>query len=140
MQPLVNAGFLGVGMAVPERRMSNADFESLVDTNDEWITSRTGIKERRVASSEETSGTLGTLAAQRALDDAGVLAEDVELIICATATGDYIWPATACLIQDKIGARRASAFDLSAACAGFVYAIATAAGFIQSGQIRRALV
>ena len=135
-----NAGILGVGMAVPEKVVTNADLEQFVDTNNEWIVSRTGIEERRVTQDHEGSSTLGLTAAQRALADAGVAAEDIDLIICATATGDYPWPATACIIQDKLGAKRAAAFDLSAACSGFTYALATASGFIQSGAMRRVLV
>src|SRR5256712_5247586 len=110
MRMPMNAGILGVGMAVPERVLTNADLEKIVDTNDEWIVSRTGIKERRVCGPEESTSTLGTLAAKRALEDAGVHPEELELIICATATGDFPWPATACLIQDRIGAKRAAAY------------------------------
>ncbi len=140
MQSQVNAGFLGVGMAVPERRLTNADLEKLVDTNDEWIFSRTGIRERRITSSDETSGTLGSLAAKRALEDARVAPEDLDLMICATSSGDYIWPATACIIQKAIGANRAAAFDVGAACSGFVFGLATGANFIRAGQARRVLV
>lgn len=136
----VNAGILGVGMSVPPRILTNLDLEKMVDTNDEWITSRTGIKERRVAGDGESSYTLGLEAGQRALEDAGIPAEDIDLVLCATATGDFPWPATACLIQEKLGATRAAAFDLSAACSGFTYALATAAGFIQTGAMRRILV
>jgi len=139
MMPL-NAGILGVGMAVPDKVLSNADLERMVDTNDEWIMTRTGIRERRISSPEEGSGTLGTLAARRALADAGMSAEDLDLIICATATGDYPWPSTACIIQREIGARRAAAFDLSAACSGFTYGLAVASSMIQSGSVRRILV
>ncbi len=135
-----NAGILGVGMAVPEKVLTNADLEKMVETNNEWIVSRTGIEERRITTDDESSSSLGVQAAQRALIDAGAAAEDIDLIICATATGDYPWPATACIIQDKIGAKRAAAFDLSAACSGFTYALATAVGFIQTGTMRRVLV
>src|SRR5687768_2099735 len=127
-------------MAVPEKVLTDLDLEKLVDTSDDWIFSRTGIRERRMCSDEEGSGTLGTLAAKRALENAKVHPDEIELIICATATPDYPWPATACLIQDRINARRAAAFDLSAACSGFVFGLATAAGFIQSGTMRRILV
>lgn len=135
-----NAGILGVGMAVPDRVMANSEFESFVDTTDEWITSRTGIKERRVASPEETTSSLGLQAARRALSDAGMSPEELDLIVVATATGDYVWPATACVIQRELGAVNAAAFDLSAACAGFVFGLATGAGFVQSGQMRHVLV
>lgn len=140
MQRSVNAGILGVGMAVPERVMTNADLEKIVDTTDEWIRTRTGIRERRISSPNETSSTLGAEASRRALVHAGVLAEELDMIICATATGDYIWPATACLIQQAIGAKRATAYDITAACSGFVYGLATASAYIQSGQARRVLV
>ena len=140
MRMPVNAGILGVGMAVPDKVLSNADLERMVETNDEWITTRTGIKERRICSPEETSSTLGILAARRALADAGVAAEEIDLVICATATGDYPWPATACLIQREIGAARAAAFDLSAACSGFTYGLACASSMIQTGAHRRVLV
>jgi 3-oxoacyl-[acyl-carrier-protein] synthase-3 len=136
----VNAGIMGVGMAVPERVLSNADLEQIVETSDDWIFSRTGIRERRICAPEETSSTLGAQAARLALKDSGVRPEDLDLIICATATGDYIWPATACVIQTAIGAGRCTAFDLSAACSGFVYGMATAAAFIMSGQVQRVLV
>jgi 3-oxoacyl-[acyl-carrier-protein] synthase III len=136
----MNAGILGVGMAVPDKVLTNADLERMVETNDEWITSRTGIKERRIAGDDETSFTLGLEASRRALDNAGVHPEEIDLIICATATPDYPWPATACLIQDRLGTKRAAAFDLSAACSGFTYGLATAAGFIQTGAARRILV
>jgi 3-oxoacyl-[acyl-carrier-protein] synthase-3 len=136
----VNAGIMGIGMAVPDTVMTNAEIEKLVDTNNEWIVSRTGIEERRVCGPDDNSSSLGTLAAKRALEDAGVAAEEIDLIICGTATGDYPWPATACLIQEAIGAKRAAAFDLSAACSGFAYGLATAAGFIQNGSMRRVLV
>lgn len=140
MQLPIHAGILGVGMAVPERVLTNADLEKIVDTSDEWIVTRTGIRERRMCAPDETTSSLSIQAARRALEHAGVLPEQLDLIICATATGDYIWPATACIIQDKLGAKRAAAFDLSAACSGFVFGLATAAGFIQSGAMRRVLV
>ena len=127
-------------MAVPDRVLTNADLEKLVETNDEWIMSRTGIRERRICSPEETSSTLGSRAARQALADAGVRPDELELIICATATGDYIWPSTACVIQSEIGAGRCTAYDLSAACSGFVFGLATATGFIKSGLMKRVLV
>ena len=140
MSAEINAGIMGVGMAVPDRLLTNADLEKLVDTNDEWIMSRTGIRERRICSPDETSSTLGSRAARQALADAGVRPDELELIICATATGDYIWPSTACVIQAEIGAGRCTAYDLSAACSGFVFGLATAAGFIKSGLMKRILV
>ena len=136
----VNAGIFGLGMCVPDKVLSNADLMKIVDTNDEWIVSRTGIRERRITDPDTASSDLAIVAANRALADAGITADDLELIICATATGDFVWPATACIIQDKIGAKRAGAFDLSAACSGFCYGMATAAGFIQTGAMRNVLV
>src|SRR5260221_14387408 len=130
-----NAGILGLGMAVPEKILTNEDIGKLVDTSDEWIVSRTGIKQRYVCGPDDCSSSLGLTAAQRALEDAEVSAEEIDLVICATATGDFPWPATACLIQDQLGARRAAAFDLSAACSGFTYALATGASFVQSGAM-----
>jgi 3-oxoacyl-[acyl-carrier-protein] synthase-3 len=140
MSASVNAGIIGVGMSVPDRVLSNADLEKLVDTSDEWIMSRTGIRERRMCAPDETSATLGAAAARRALQDAGMEPAELDLIICSTATGDYIWPATACVIQAAIGAGRCPAFDLSAACSGFVYGLATAAASVKSGQMRNALI
>lgn len=136
----MNAGILGLGMAVPDRVLTNDDLAQLVDTNDDWIVSRTGIKRRHVCGPEDCTSSLGLAAGRKALDDAGVAAEELDLVLCATATGDYPWPATACLIQEKLGASRAAAFDLSAACSGFTYALATASSFIQSGAMRRILV
>ncbi len=136
----INAGISGLGMGVPDRILSNADLMKIVDTDDEWIVSRTGIRERRIADPETASSDLAIIAANRALENAGLSAKDLDLIICATATGDYIWPSTACIIQDKIGATKSGAFDLSAACSGFCYGMATAAGFIQTGSMRHVLV
>lgn len=138
--PGLNAGIVGLGMCVPDQVLTNADLMKIVDTSDEWIVSRTGIRERRITDKKTASSDLAITAARRALDDAGLTAADLDLVLCATATGDYIWPATACIIQDKLGARRAGAFDLSAACSGFCYGMATAAGFIQTGVMRNILV
>jgi 3-oxoacyl-[acyl-carrier-protein] synthase-3 len=140
IKPGVNAGIMGVGMAVPDKVLTNAELEKLVDTNNEWIVSRTGIEERRICGPDDFSSSLGATAAKRALEDARVTAEEIDLIICCTASGDYPWPATACLIQEAIGAKSAAAFDLSAACSGFAYGLATGAGFIQNGSMRRVLV
>ena len=134
------AGILGLGMHVPDRIMTNEDLSRIVETNDEWIASRTGIRERRIAGPETNTSDLAAEAGRRALADAGMDADELDLIICATTSGDYIWPSTACLVQQALGARRAAAFDLSAACSGFCYGMATAAGFIQSGTMRRVLV
>lgn len=135
-----HAGIIGLGMCVPDQVLTNDDLAKRVDTNDEWIMSRTGIRERRVADEKTTTSDLAVVAAQRALEDANLSADDLDLILCATTTGDYLWPATACIVQNRIGAKRAAAFDLSAACSGFCYALATGASFIQSGMMKRILV
>ena len=127
-------------MAVPERILSNDDLSAFVDTNDEWIVSRTGIKERRIASERESTATLGLKAAQRALDVADVLPVEIDLIICATSTAENIFPSAASIIQGGLGATQAGAFDLSAACSGFVYALNMAAQSIRTGSIRTAVV
>jgi len=134
------AGLLGTGSALPSRILSNADLEQLVDTNDEWITSRTGMKERRIAEVGEATSDYATEAGRRALEAAGVDAKDVDLIICATVTPDMMFPATACIVQDKLGAVKAAAFDLSAACSGFLYGLSLANALVQAGQYRYVLV
>jgi len=128
-----SASIIGTGSYLPEKVLTNADLETMVDTTDEWITTRTGIKERRIAAREETTSFLATRAAQIALEDAGIAAESIQLIIVATFTGDMPMPATACLVQKNIGAPHAAAFDLSAACTGFVYGLSVARQFILSG-------
>ncbi|GAB4337722.1 MAG: ketoacyl-ACP synthase III [Calditrichia bacterium] len=130
----------GIGHYVPEKVLTNADLEKLVDTNDEWITSRTGIKERRILEDGKGSSHMGAFAAQRALEVAGVKAEEVDLIITATVTPDMMFPSTACLIQDKIGAKNAWGVDLNGACSGFLYALSTGAQFIETGKYERVLV
>ncbi len=124
---------------VPEKVLSNADLEKMVDTTDEWIRTRTGIRERRILENGATSD-MAARAAKRALEQRGMSAEDVEVIIVATVTPDMLFPPTACLVQEKIGARNAWGFDLSAACSGFLYALMTGAQFVQSGAYRRVLV
>jgi 3-oxoacyl-[acyl-carrier-protein] synthase-3 len=121
-----------VGAYVPARVMTNADLEKIVETTDEWITSRTGIKERRIAASDEFTSDLGAKAALAAMTRAGVTAEQIDLIIVATLTPDMPFPSTACLVQKKIGARRAAAFDLEAACSGFIYGLEIGQQFIMS--------
>jgi 3-oxoacyl-[acyl-carrier-protein] synthase-3 len=127
------ARITGTGRAVPEKILSNADLERMVDTSDSWIMSRTGIRERRMAREDESLSTFAVPAAQAALDMAGVAGRDVDLVICATVTADTPFPATANIIQDRIGATRAASFDLSAGCTGFVYALGVAQRFIESG-------
>lgn len=130
----------GWGMAVPERVLTNYDIAKFVDTSDEWIVSRTGIRERRIADEKETTGSLATKAAFRALDRTNLHPHDLDLIIVATATPDHFFPATACLVQDNLGAINAGAFDLSAACSGFIFGVSMASQSIQAGGIRNALV
>ena len=130
----------GVGSYVPARILTNADLEKLVDTSDEWITSRTGIKERRLAAKNEFTSDLAANAALRAMEKAGVTAEQIDLIIVATITPDMPFPSTACLVQRKIGAHRAAAFDLEAACSGFIYGLEIAQQFIMSRTYDTVLV
>ena len=130
----------GVGSCVPERILTNAGLEKIVETTDEWITSRTGIKERRIAAENEFTSDLGAQAALRAMAMAGVTAEQIDLIIVATITPDMPFPSTACLVQRKIGARRAAAFDLEAACSGFIYALEIGQQFIMSRTYECVLV
>lgn len=129
----------GCGMYVPERILSNADLEKMVDTSDEWITQRTGIKERHIASPDETSSSMGIIAARRALDSAGLTPEDISLVICGTATPDFLFPATACLIQHELGIK-GGAFDVEAGCTSFVYALSMAAACVAGGSQRHVLV
>lgn len=122
----------GVGAYVPERVVTNADLEKFVETTDEWITSRTGIKARRIAADNEFCSDLAAKAAERAMAQAGVTADQIDLIIVATITPDMAFPSTACLVQHKLGAKRAAAFDLEAACSGFIYALEVGQQFIMS--------
>jgi 3-oxoacyl-[acyl-carrier-protein] synthase-3 len=123
----------GVGSYTPERIITNQDLERIVDTSDEWIVSHTGMRERRVAEQHQATSDLGTLAAQKALEDAGLEAADIDLVICATVTADMVFPATACLIQSNLGIPQAGAFDLVSGCTGFVYGLHMADGMIRSG-------
>ena len=137
---MLYAHITGWGMSVPEPVLTNDDLSKMVDTNDKWIRERTGIRERHIARENQFPSTLGAEAALKALEVANVKPSDVDLIICATSSPEHIFPATACLIQDLIGADRAGAFDLSAACTGFVFAANMAAQSIRSGSIKTALV
>jgi 3-oxoacyl-[acyl-carrier-protein] synthase-3 len=130
----------GIGRYLPRRVMTNHEIEKMVDTSDEWIVTRTGIKERRIAAPEEASSDLAYAASQEALADAGVTPEELDLIIVGTATPDMLFPATACILQDRLGAKQAGAFDLSAACSSWVYAVAVAHGYIASGLAKTVLV
>ena len=139
-QPQRTVSIIGTGSYVPERVLSNADLEKIVDTSDEWITTRTGIKERRIAAEGESTSDLAAKAAQSALDNAGITAAEVDLIIVATVTPDMFFPSTACFVQQKIGAKDAACFDVSAACAGFLYALEIAQQFITSHTYDTVLV
>ena len=130
----------GIGRYVPTRVMTNHELERLVDTTDEWIVSRTGIRERRIADENEASSDLAYEATLEAMADAGVGPKDLDLIIVGTATPDMLFPATACVLQERLGAKQAGAFDLSAACSSWVYGVAVAHGYIASGQAETVLV
>lgn len=134
------AAIVGFGSAVPSRVMTNADFEKYLDTSDEWITKRTGIKERRILSEGETTSDLAVEASQKALKNAGLTPDDLDLIICGTVSPDMPFPASACFVQAKLGVHDVPAFDISAACSGFVYSLATASQFIETGRYRNILV
>jgi 3-oxoacyl-[acyl-carrier-protein] synthase-3 len=130
----------GTGSCLPETVLHNQNFPASLDTSDEWIRTRTGIRERRICRPDETTSSLGLQASRRALEAAGVAPTDLDLIICATVTADMLVPATACLIQGQLGCRPIPAFDLNAACTGFIYGLAAAASFLQTGAARHALV
>jgi 3-oxoacyl-[acyl-carrier-protein] synthase III len=130
----------GIGSYVPEKILTNADLEKMVETSDEWITTRTGIKERHIAAKDEFTSDMAAKAAERAMKMAGVTGEQIDLIIVATITPDMPFPATACLVQQKIGAKRAAAFDLEAACSGFIYGLEVAQQFIMSRTYDTVLV
>jgi len=137
---LMRSRIIGTGSAVPDKILANHDLEKMVDTSDEWIVARTGIRERRIAAPDEFTSTLAHGAAAKALEMAGVSAADLDLIIVATVTPDYPFPSTAALLQNSLNASRAAAFDISAACSGFIFALATADKFIRSGSVKNALV
>jgi 3-oxoacyl-[acyl-carrier-protein] synthase-3 len=134
------AHVVGWGVEIPERVLTNFDLEQMVETSDEWIRERTGIVERRIADDRDTTVTLGAKAARKALLRADVLPSELDLIIVATSTPTHMFPATACLIQDQLGARKAGAFDVMAACTGFIYAVGLASAQIKTGLIDTALV
>ncbi len=131
---------VGLGRAIPRRVVTNAQLEQLVDTTDDWIVARTGIRERRVVDDDQASSDIAYDAALEALDDAGVHPEQLDLIIVGTATPDMLFPATACILQDRLGAKQAGAFDLSAACTSWMYGVAVAHGYIASGLANTILV
>jgi 3-oxoacyl-[acyl-carrier-protein] synthase-3 len=138
--PKRRAIFAGSGSCLPDKKLTNQDLMKIVDTSDEWITTRTGIRTRRIASDGETTATLAAEAARRATKDANMEASDIELIILATITPEMVFPSTACFVQDMIGAKNAWAFDLSAACSGFVYGLSIAQQFVSSGRYQNAVV
>jgi 3-oxoacyl-[acyl-carrier-protein] synthase-3 len=133
-------GIIGIGSYAPEKIVTNQDLEKIVETSDEWIVSRTGIKQRHIVEPGVATSSLAALAAERALLDAGVTADEIDLIIVATATPDMLFPSTACLVQDKIKASKAAAFDLSAGCSGFAYGLVTGSQFIKTGLYKKILV
>jgi 3-oxoacyl-[acyl-carrier-protein] synthase-3 len=135
-----NCGIIGTGSYMPSKVLTNHDLEKMVDTNDEWITTRTGIKERRIAAENEATSDLAAAAARKALESAHVKAEEVDMIIVATVTPDMFFPSTACMVQKKIGAKNAFCFDINAACSGFLYALQTARHFLNGTPKKTALV
>ncbi|MCR4423402.1 MAG: beta-ketoacyl-ACP synthase III [candidate division WOR-3 bacterium] len=137
---LCSAIFTGTGFAVPERILTNNDLEKILETSDEWIVERTGMKERRIAKPEEAASDFALRASQQALADARIKPEEIDLIIVATVTGDMPFPSTACILQHKLGATNAAAMDLAAGCSGFIYALTTARQFIATGTYRTVLV
>lgn len=134
------AGILGVGYYLPEKIMTNNDLEKIVDTSNEWIMERTGIRTRRIAAPEQATSDLATIAATKALKSANVTAEDIDLIILATASPDMAFPSTACLVQNNLKATRAAAFDLSAGCSGFVYSLTVASQMVATGLYKNILI
>jgi 3-oxoacyl-[acyl-carrier-protein] synthase-3 len=135
-----SVGILGIGSYVPEKIITNHDLEQVIDTSDEWIVERTGIRERRVVQAGEATSDLATKAAEKALSDAGVSAAEIDLIIVATVTPDMMFPSVACLVQDNLKARNAAAFDLTAVCSGFIYGLVAGSTFIQAGTYKKVLV
>ncbi|CAH2212870.1 beta-ketoacyl-acyl carrier protein synthase III 1 [Tepidibacter aestuarii] len=140
MNKLKRAGILATGSYVPEKIMTNSDLEKIVDTTDEWISSRTGIKKRRIVEDDMATSDIATLAAKKAMESSGITAEEIDLIIVATVTPDMSFPSTACIVQKNIGAINASAFDLEAGCSGFVYALSVGKNFIETGMYKKVLV
>ncbi len=134
------AKIIGLGAYLPKRVLSNQDLEKMVETSDEWIISRTGMKERRLAAADEFTSTMGYEAARTALKDSGKKAEEIDLILVATLTPDHVFPSTACLIQERLGAVNAAAMDMQAACTGYIYALSVAKAYIESAIYRNILV
>lgn len=137
---MLRSKIISTGSYLPEKVLTNLDLERMIDTSDEWITERTGIKERRIADESQTSSDLAYEASKTALEVAGLKSDDIDLIIVATVTGDMPFPSTACFLQDKLGAKNAVGFDISAACSGFLYGLYVADSFIKSGMHKRVLI
>ena len=136
----MRAQVVGTGHAVPERRMTNADLEKIVETSDEWIVGRTGIRERRRAGQQDSTSTFASGAGRQALEMAGMRADELDLLIVGTVTPDMLFPSTACVVQDILGAKKATAFDFSAGCSGFIYGLSIASQYIENGTASTALV
>lgn len=136
----LKAKIIGTGSYLPDRILTNQDLEKMVETSDEWIVARTGIKERRIAREDEFTSHMGIKAAQLAIENAGLKADQIDFILVATLTPDYLFPSTACLIQHALGAKKASGVDIQAACAGFLYLLSMAKSFIESGVYKNILV
>jgi 3-oxoacyl-[acyl-carrier-protein] synthase-3 len=136
----VGAGIIGIGRYVPEKVLTNFDLEKMMDTSDEWIRTRTGIEERRIAADDMDTSDMAYLAAKKALEDAEIAPQDIDLILVATVTPDRAFPSVACMLQERLGAVKAAALDISAACAGFIYGMVTASQFIDNGTYRYILI
>lgn len=133
-------GIVGTGSYLPEKILKNCDLESIVETSDEWITTRTGIRERRILEEGKATSDMAIEASRKALEDANLSAKDIDLVIVATMSGDMITPSTACIVQDKLGCKNAAAFDVSAACSGFIYGLSMAYGLIKSEVYKNILL
>ena len=140
MKKINSAGILGTGHYAPEKLLTNFELEKMVDTTDEWIRTRTGIETRHIASSGENTSDLCVKAAEKALEMANLSADDIDFVMVATASPDHIVPSTACLVQDKMGMKKAGAMDISAGCSGYIYALATAAGMVKGGICKHVLI
>lgn len=137
---MLRAKIIATGSYAPERKLANSDLEKMVDTSDEWITERTGIKERHIAAKEQSTSDLAFEAAKNALKNAGLKAKDIDIIIVATITPDMLFPSTACFLQYRLGIKNIPAFDISAACSGFIYGLSVADSFIKAGKYKRVLL
>ncbi len=137
---MTRAKIIATGSYAPEKKLTNFDLEKMVDTSDEWITERTGIKERRIAGEEQSTSDLAFEAAKNALKNAGLKAKDIDIIVVATVTPDMLFPSTACFLQHRLGIKNIPAFDISAACSGFIYGLSVADSFIKAGKYKRVLL